>query len=63
MAGGEERKENMKLTVNEMSTLHRALGIIEGVMDHAGEKCLPCLSTAVEMIDELLSKAEVERDG
>jgi 3-phosphoglycerate kinase len=50
----------MKLTVNEMSTLHRALGIVEGAADYMHQSAGTMLHTAIEMIDELLSKAEVE---
>lgn len=50
----------MKLTVNEMCTLHRAIGIIEGASDYLNQSTETMLFTAVEMIDELLNKAEVE---
>ena len=50
----------MKLTITEMCTLNRALGIIEGASDYLNQSTETMLFTAVEMIDEMLSKAKVE---
>lgn len=50
----------MKMTLKEMCTLQRALGIIEGVGEGITGARLGMLGTAVEMIDELLNVVEVE---
>ena len=50
----------MKLTINEMCTIHRAIGIIEGASDYLNQSTETMLATALEMIDEMLSKAKVE---
>lgn len=41
-------------TISQVSTINRALGIIEGVMLLADQKTEQALATAVEMIDEAL---------
>ena len=46
---------------SQISTINRALGIIEGVMMSVDEKTALPLATAVEMIDETLK--EVFPDG
>lgn len=51
---------NEKL-LNQISTINRALGIIEGVMLVSDDKMQQALATAVEMIDEAMK--EVFADG
>lgn len=48
-------------TLSQISTIQRALGIIEGVMLLADDKTQQALATAVEMIDE--ATKEVFKDG
>lgn len=45
----------------QISVIHRALGIIEGVMLLADDKEQQTLATAIEMIDEAIKV--VEEDG
>ena len=47
--------------ISNLSTIHRALGIIEGVMLLADDRVQTTLCTAVEMIDDALK--EVLEDG
>lgn len=47
--------------VNCISTINRALGIVEGVMLVSGSKEQKALAAAVEMIDEVLK--EVLKNG
>jgi hypothetical protein len=47
--------------INQISTIQRALGIIEGVMLLAEPKVEQTLATAVSMIDEVIN--EVQKDG
>jgi hypothetical protein len=43
-----------KKALSQLSTINRALGIIEGVMMAVDEKTALPLATAVEMIDETM---------
>lgn len=52
--------KNYKL-ISQISTIQRALGIVEGVMLLADPKLEQALATAVEMIDEAMK--EVFADG
>jgi hypothetical protein len=49
----------MRVTVDELSTLHRMLGTIEGAVYGIGKR-EGIVYEAVETINEILGKAEVE---
>lgn len=50
----------MKVTLDEMSTLHRMLGTIEGAVYGIGKR-EGVVYDAIETINGILDKAEVER--
>ena len=50
----------MRVTVDEMSTLHRMLGTIEGAVYGIGKR-EAVVYDAIETINRILDKAEVER--
>lgn len=50
----------MKISIYDMSTLHRMIGIIEGAVFGMGKR-EGVVYDAIQTIDEILDKAEVER--
>ena len=46
------------MTIQDKETIQRALGIIEGAICVAPKNVRDILATAVEMIDEVVSKEE-----
>ena len=50
----------MKITVDELSTLHRMIGTIEGAVYGIGKR-ESVVYDAIETINVIIDKAEVER--
>lgn len=53
----------MVLTEKDLSTIHRAIGIIEGISFGTSGDVASGLITAVEMIDEVLDRKDGDRDA
>ncbi len=52
----------MKISIDDMSTLHRMLGIIEGAVYGSGKR-EGIIYDAIENINSVLDKAEVVTEG
>jgi hypothetical protein len=52
----------MKISIDDMSTLHRMLGIIEGAVCGSGKR-ESVIYDAIETINSVLDKAEVVTEG